>query len=90
MTKGDIMTDTTKPTRRMRELLGAEGIIVSPGVYDGYSVRMVEKMGFQTACTTGAGLSNSRLGVPDVGIMGLTDNLDACRMIARSVSILFG
>ncbi|MEQ9259654.1 MAG: isocitrate lyase/PEP mutase family protein [Roseovarius sp.] len=74
-------------TRRMRELIAAEEMIVSPGVYDGYSVRVVEKMGFKTACTTGAGLSNSRLGVPDVGIMGLTDNVEACRMIARSVSI---
>lgn len=77
----------TKPARRMRELLAEDGILVSPGVYDGYSVRMVEKMGFRTACTTGAGLANSRMGVPDVGIMGLTDNLEACRMMARSVSI---
>ncbi|WP_306026546.1 isocitrate lyase/PEP mutase family protein [Oceaniradius stylonematis] len=77
----------TKPARRMRELLAEDGIVVSPGVYDGYSVRMVEKMGFRTACTTGAGLANSRMGVPDVGIMGLTDNLEACRMMARSVSI---
>lgn len=82
------MTDpTTPPTRRMRALLADEGILVSPGVYDGYSVRLVERMGFKTACTTGAGLSNARLGVPDVGIMGLTDNLEACRMMARSVSI---
>ena len=82
------MTDpTTPPARRMRTLLADDGILVSPGVYDGYSVRLVEKMGFKTACTTGAGLSNARLGVPDVGIMGLTDNLEACRMMARSVSI---
>lgn len=73
--------------RRMRELIAAEDMIVSPGVFDGYSVRVVEKMGFKTACTTGAGLANSRLGVPDIGIMGLTDNVEACRMIARSVSI---
>lgn len=78
---------TTSPTRRMRELLAGDDILVSPGVYDGYSVRLVEKMGFKTACTTGAGLANARLGVPDVGIMGLTDNLEACRMIAQSVSI---
>ncbi|MCR9121788.1 MAG: isocitrate lyase/PEP mutase family protein [Phyllobacteriaceae bacterium] len=82
------MTEAAKkPARRMRELLAEDGIVVSPGVYDGYSVRMVEKMGFRTACTTGAGLANSRMGVPDVGIMGLTDNLEACRMMARSVSI---
>ncbi|MGE0846376.1 MAG: oxaloacetate decarboxylase [Flavobacteriaceae bacterium] len=75
------------PAARMRELIAAPDIIVSPGVYDGYSVKLVEQMGFKTACTTGAGLANSRLGVPDVGIMGLTDNIDACRIIARSVSI---
>lgn len=74
-------------SRKMRDLLASNKIIVSPGVYDGYSAKVVEKMGFLTACTTGAGLSNSRLGVPDVGIMGLTDNLEACRVIARSVKI---
>lgn len=76
-----------KPTRRLRELLAGEDILVSPGVYDGYSIRLVEKMGFKTACTTGAGLANARMGYEDVGLMGLTDNLDACRMIAGCVSI---
>jgi 2-methylisocitrate lyase-like PEP mutase family enzyme len=76
-----------KPTTRLRDLLAGEDILVSPGVYDGYSIRLVEKMGFKTACTTGAGLANSRMGYEDVGLMGLTDNLDACRMIARCASI---
>ena len=49
----------------MRELL-RQGTVASPGVYDGYSVRMVEKMGFQAANTSGAGLSNTRLGIADV------------------------
>ncbi len=77
---------TTK-ARRLRELLAGDGILVSPGVYDGYSVRLVEQAGYKTACTTGAGVSNARLGVPDMGIMGLADNLDACRNIARAVEI---
>lgn len=76
-----------KQTKRMRELLAGDDILVSPGVYDGYSVRLVERMGFKTACTTGAGLANSRMGFEDVGIMGLTDNLGACRMIAGCVSV---
>lgn len=78
---------TLTKTRRMREILAGDDILVSPGVYDGYSVRLVEKFGYKTACTTGAGLANSRMGFEDVGILGLTDNLDACRMIADSVSI---
>ncbi len=39
---------------RMRELL-KQGIVVSPGVYDGLSARMVEKMGFKAAATGGSG-----------------------------------
>jgi 2-methylisocitrate lyase-like PEP mutase family enzyme len=32
-------------------------------------------------------LSNAVLGQPDIGIFGLRDNIDACREIARSISI---
>lgn len=73
--------------RRFRQLLSGDDILLSPGVYDGYSARLVEAAGFSTLCTTGAGLANSRLGVPDVGIMGLTDNLEAVRMLARATSL---
>ncbi len=73
--------------RRLRELLAHARPVVSPGVYDGYSALMVQAMGFRTAATTGAGLSNSLLGQPDIGLMGLRDNVDACRHLARTVSI---
>lgn len=72
--------------RRMRELL-EKGIVVSPGVFDGYSARLVEKMGFQACSTTGAGLANSRLSQPDVGIMTLTENAEACSRFANTISI---
>lgn len=73
--------------RRLRELLRTNRPVVSPGVYDGYSARLVETMGFKTAATTGAGLTNSVIVQPDIGIFGLRDNVDACRHLARSVSI---
>jgi 2-methylisocitrate lyase-like PEP mutase family enzyme len=73
--------------RRLRELLRDARPLVSPGVYDGYSVKLVEAMGFKTAATTGAGLTNSVIVQPDIGIFGLRDNVDACRHLARSVSI---
>ncbi|SED62557.1 oxaloacetate decarboxylase [Rhodobacter sp. 24-YEA-8] len=73
--------------RVFRELLKSEPILVSPGVFDGYSAKLVEQMGYKTACTTGAGLANARLGVPDTGIMSLTDNLEAVRILARSITI---
>ena len=73
--------------RRMRELLANARPLVSPGVYDGYSVRLAEAMGFRTAATTGAGLANSLLAQPDIGILSLLENVDACRNLARAVSI---
>ena len=73
--------------KKFRELLRSARPLVSPGIYDGYSVRLVEAMGFKTAATTGSGLTNSLLVQPDIGIMSLLDNATACRHLARSVSI---
>ena len=74
-------------TQLFRSLLKSARPLVSPGIYDGYSVRLVEAMGFKTAATTGSGLSNALLVQPDIGIMGLLENVAACRHLARSVSI---
>jgi 2-methylisocitrate lyase-like PEP mutase family enzyme len=73
--------------RKFRELLARGGLIVAPGVYDGYSARLVEKAGFEMAATTGAGISNSLLGIDDIGVMGLSENVNHCRMLARTLSI---
>jgi 2-methylisocitrate lyase-like PEP mutase family enzyme len=73
--------------KNFRDLLNSPDFIVSPGVYDGYSIRLVEAAGYKTACTSGAALSNALLGVPDIGVMGLSENVDHCRHMARAVSI---
>jgi 2-methylisocitrate lyase-like PEP mutase family enzyme len=73
--------------RILRELLESARPLVSPGVYDGYSARLVEQMGFKSAATTGSGLANTLLVQPDIGIMGLLENVNACRHLARAVSI---
>jgi hypothetical protein len=59
--------------KKFRALLARGGLIVAPGVYDGYSARLVEKAGYQMAATTGAGISNSLLGIDDIGVMGLSE-----------------
>ena len=76
-----------KKTTEFKKLLHADEILLAPGVYDGITARLLQSMGFKTATLTGAGISESRLGVPDVGIMGLYENLDQCRNIVNSVDI---
>jgi len=72
---------------KMRAQLNSGKIIVSPGVFDGYSARLIEQMGFTACAVSGAGLSNSRLSLPDIGILSLTENAAACAVLARSVDI---
>ena len=74
-------------TRSIRALLDRDDIIVSPGVYDGYSARLAQAAGFPLVSSTGAGLANSRWGLPDLGLVSLRDNLEACRVIARAVDV---
>jgi 2-methylisocitrate lyase-like PEP mutase family enzyme len=66
----------------LRKLIEAPDILICPGVYDGYSVRMAAKYGFATASISGAGVSESHLGWADKGIMGYEENLNACRALA--------
>lgn len=78
---------TLRKTTRLRRLLAGGEVVVSPGVYDGYSIRLAERAGFLTASTSGAGVANSRLGVQDTGLMSLHENVEACRAMAATVSI---
>lgn len=78
--------ETSAPAA-FRALLNAGEFIVSPGVYDGYSARLVEAAGFKSACTSGAAIANAILGVEDLGMMGLNENVNHCRQLARAISI---
>jgi 2-methylisocitrate lyase-like PEP mutase family enzyme len=75
------------PGARLREILAEPGIVITPGVYDGFSLHLVEQMGFKTAAISGAGLSESNLGWPDVGIMGYAENLRASAALAACSSL---
>ena len=65
-----------------RKLMSDPKILPLPGVFDGYSARLVEKAGFPAAFITGAGLSEAYMGWADVGIMGFRENIEACRYLA--------
>jgi 2-methylisocitrate lyase-like PEP mutase family enzyme len=84
------MVDVVKkqsPGAKLRALLAEPGILVCPGVYDGFSLKLVEQAGYKTANVTGAGVSESNLGVPDLGIMGYAENLRASSALAAVSAI---
>ena len=74
--------------RQLKELIYSPQILVTPGVYDGYSARLVEKAGFKSGSITGAGTSESRLGWADRGVMGLDENVANARRLADCCNLL--
>jgi 2-methylisocitrate lyase-like PEP mutase family enzyme len=76
------------PGKRLRRLIEAPEILVMPGVFDGFSTRLVTHAGYPAAFITGSGVSESRLGQPDVGLMGMEENVGAARAIAACSDLL--
>jgi len=74
--------------RQLKALIHSPQILVTPGVYDGYSARLVEKAGFKSGSITGAGTSESRLGWADRGVMGLDENVANARRLADCCNLL--
>ena len=71
----------------LRKLVEAKDILVLPGVFNGYSVRLVERYGYKAAAISGAGLSESLLGFADRGVLTFDQNLRACEMLAARAGI---
>ncbi len=65
----------TSKTTRFRQLIEAKEILIQPGVYDGFSARLVQQMGFKAGGISGAGLSETNLGWADVGSFQETNDL---------------
>ena len=73
---------------QLKALINAPEIVITPGVFDGFSARLIEKAGFKTATISGAGTSESRLGWADRGILGFEENLNNARRLADCTDLL--
>jgi methylisocitrate lyase len=74
-------------SRRLRKLLQRDGILVVPGAYDALTARMIEKVGFDAVYMTGGGTVTSLAGLPDNGLITLTEMAMNARYIAEATSI---
>jgi 2-methylisocitrate lyase-like PEP mutase family enzyme len=73
--------------RAFRRMVEAPEILVMPGVFNGFSVRLVESAGYKAAAISGAGLSENLLGWADRGILTFDENLRACSALVECSGI---
>lgn len=81
------LDDVTAPAETLRQLLRAPGIHLGPACFDALSAKLVERAGFDFCFTTGFGISASRLGLPDTGLISYGEMVDQGKHINGAVSI---
>ncbi|HEV7935299.1 MAG TPA: isocitrate lyase/PEP mutase family protein [Actinomadura sp.] len=69
------------PSARLRELLDGDALTIAPGVFDGISASLAARMEFSAAYLTGAGVSASGFGLPDIGLLTQTEMAERARVI---------
>jgi len=76
----------TSKTKRFRELIAASPVML-PGVPNAAMARQAERVGFEAVYVSGAGLANATAGVPDIGLLTLTEVVRLAGYIAKAVKI---
>jgi len=71
--------------RRLRELLDRQTLVL-PGAFNALTAMQIERAGFPAVYISGAGLSAAR-GLPDIGLLSLTEVLSDAATIANAVTI---
>src|SRR5437762_14227453 len=71
---------------QLRALI-AKGAVMLPGVPNAAVARQVERVGFEAVYVSGAGVANATAGVPDVGLLTLTEVARLAGYIATAVKI---
>jgi methylisocitrate lyase len=73
-------------SKTLRQLI-AKGAVMLPGVPNAAMARQVEHAGFEAVYASGAGMANATGGVPDIGLLTLTEVARLAGYIADAVKI---
>ncbi len=67
----------------LKALLARGEFVVAPGVFEMFSAKIADRMGFRALYMTGYGISASHLGVADAGLVTYRDMVERARTIVQ-------
>src|SRR2546423_13547317 len=73
------------PGKRLRQAWAA-GPVAIPGAFDALAAKVIERIGFRAVYLSGGCLS-AATGVPDIGLLTLTEFADEARRLASATSL---
>ena len=68
--------------KQLKTLLGSRAATLVPGAFNALTAKMIADEGFEAVYVSGAGVTNAYLGIPDLGLISLSelaDNVAAMR-----------
>lgn len=76
----------SSPGAQFRELL-SRGTVVMPGVFNAITAQLAEQAGFSALYLSGAGVTNSLTGFPDIALLSLTEMAQQARYVSRATKL---
>jgi carboxyvinyl-carboxyphosphonate phosphorylmutase len=73
--------------KRLRELIQSKEIMVAPGAYDAFTAKLIEAVGFKAVYMSGFATAASNFGLPDIGLLSMTEMAANGKRMADAVSI---
>ena len=74
------------PGRRLRDAWAAHPIMI-PGAFNALTARISERLGFEAVYLSGGALSAGWAGLPDIGLLSVTEFAEAAAILAGSTSL---
>ncbi|WP_372424317.1 isocitrate lyase/PEP mutase family protein [Salinarimonas chemoclinalis] len=71
----------------LAERLRRPEILVAPGVYDGLTAALAEQAGFEAVYLSGAAVSYTRLGRPDIGLASVSEMADTLALVRDRIGL---
>lgn len=82
-----MIADSDNRRRGLRTAIEERRALLAPGAANALTARIIEDLGFEVAYVTGAGLANTELGMPDLGVLTMSELADATARIADACAL---
>ncbi|WP_028794435.1 isocitrate lyase/PEP mutase family protein [Thalassobaculum salexigens] len=81
------MTTLADRRKKFRAMLEERRAVLVPGAANALTARVIEDQGFEACYVTGAGIANTLLGVPDIGLVTMSEIQTTTAAIAEISSL---
>ena len=75
------------PQKTLKQLLVPGAGTLVPGAANAITAKIIAQLGFEAAYVTGAGISNSYLGSPDIGLLSFSELVDHVMVMRDAVDL---